>query len=667
MKRFDKRVKELHKLIQKYNHEYYVLADPTVPDSEYDRLFQELLKIEEQYPELKQTNSPTQRVGAAALSKFNQIKHRRSMLSLANVFSHEEMQQFVDRVQKRLDVKDKLDFSCEPKLDGVAISLAYNSDGELIQAATRGDGQIGEDVTQNVCTIKSIPLRLLGEHYPRYLEVRGEIFFPLKEFNKYNKHAIDRNEKVFANPRNAASGSLRQLNSQITAKRPLAFFAYDVGVVEGYDIPDTQIQLFSLFRKWGIPVSPLVSHAVAVSGCQTYYDEILRQRDSLPYEIDGVVYKLNQLHLREKCGYVSRAPRWAIAYKFPAQEKLTQVAAVDFQVGRTGAITPVAKLIPVKVAGVTVSNATLHNIEELQRKDVRVGDTVIVRRAGDVIPEVVSVVKNKRLNGARIIHLPKKCPVCDSDVVKVESETTARCSGGLYCPAQVKQSIIHYASRKALNIEGLGDKWVDILVENKVILNVADIYSLSKETLLTLPRMAEKSAQNLLNAIEKSKKTTLPHFIYGLGIREVGEATARQLALSFLSIDDLFHATQQQLQQVSDVGPVVAEHVISFFSQKHNQQLISQLLDSGVEWPKQKKASSGYFSGKTVVITGTLSVMSRDQLKEKLISQGAKVSGSVSSKTDYIIVGENPGSKYSKAEKMGITIITENILLEKLN
>lgn len=658
---------KLRKQLNDYSYQYYVLAQPTVPDAEYDKLFQTLKALEATYPELIDKASPTQRVGAKPLAAFTQVKHQLPMLSLDNVFNDEELQAFNDRIQQRLKSTATIDYVCEPKLDGVAISLLYKK-GKLSVAATRGDGAVGEDVTQNVRTIASVPLVLRGTDYPDELEVRGEIYMPIAGFEQYNKQAIKQDEKTFANPRNAASGSLRQLDSRITAKRPLAFYVYALGVCSE-TIAETHNEMLQHFKQWSLPVCAETKLVQGVEGCLKFYKAILKKRDSLPFEIDGVVYKVNSFSLQKELGFVSRAPRWAIAHKFPAQEKLTTVKAIEFQVGRTGAVTPVARLEPVFVSGVTVSNATLHNFDELARKDIRVGDTVIIRRAGDVIPEVVSYVAAKRPKNTKKIAMPTHCPVCGSDVVKTDDEAVARCMGGLYCRAQVGEEIKHFVSRRAMDMDGLGDKLIDLLINEKLINNVTDLYALNKEQLAALPRMGDKSADNALASIEKSKATTLPRFLYALGIREVGEATARALANYYGDLSAIRQASADDLQQVPDVGPVVSAHIATFFKQPHNKDVIDKLMKAGVHWPKiavNKAASNAALAGKTFVLTGTLQTLTRDQAKESLQALGAKVSGSVSKKTDYVVAGDNPGSKLSKAESLGVAVIDEQDLIALL-
>jgi len=658
-------IEKLRREIDEHNYRYYVLADPSVPDSEYDTLFRKLQTLEKQHPELMTADSPTQRVGAEPAQGFKTVKHAIPMLSLDNAFDAEEVKAFDERIHQRLKNNLPIDYACEPKLDGVAISLLYEK-GHLVQAATRGDGVTGEDVTQNVRTIRAIPLILRGKNYPQILEVRGEIYMTKKGFEKLNQEAEKNNQKVFANPRNAASGSLRQLDSKITAKRSLSFYAYSVGEIKNGELPSTHADILDQLETLGIPAPECRKVVKGKSGCLKFFETLSKKRESLPFEIDGVVYKVNDLSLQEKLGFVSRAPRWAIAHKFPAQEKLTKVEAIEFQVGRTGALTPVARLTPVFVGGVTVSNATLHNMDELQRKDIRVGDTVIVRRAGDVIPEVVKPILEKRPNQTKIISLPKKCPVCGADVLKPEGEAIARCMGELYCPAQLRETIKHFVSRRAMDIDGLGDKLVDQLVSENLIQDIADIYSLKKEKLITLERMGEKSADNLLEAIEKSKDTTLPRFLYALGIREVGEATAKTLASYFGTLEKFSHADEEELQQVPDVGPAVSQNIIGFFKQKHHRELVERLIHSGIHWRKIETQNNLPLQGLTFVITGTLAGMSREEAKEKLEEKGAKVAGSVSAKTSYVILGENPGSKLTQARELGVKILNEKEFLKMI-
>ncbi|MCP5304600.1 MAG: NAD-dependent DNA ligase LigA [Chromatiaceae bacterium] len=651
----------LRELIEHHNYQYYVLDQPEVPDSEYDRLFRALQQLEAEHPDLITPDSPTQRVGGVPLAAFEEVEHRIPMLSLENALTAEAMAEFDRRVRDRLKREDDVDYVAEPKLDGLAISVRYES-GHLVQAATRGDGSRGENVTQNVRTIDAVPLRLRGRDWPAVLEVRGEIFMPKKGFVELNDRQRALGEKTFANPRNAAAGSLRQLDSKVTASRPLTMFCYGTGEVEGHPMSATHSGNMALLREWGLPVSPELRLVTGVQGCAAYYEEIGRRRASLPYEIDGVVFKVDSITDQQALGFVSRAPRWAVAQKYPAQEELTEVEAVEFQVGRTGAVTPVARLKPVFVGGVTVSNATLHNMDEVERKDVRVGDTVYVRRAGDVIPEVVRVLPERRPKGTKRVRLPKHCPVCGSDIERIEGEAVARCSGGLFCAAQRKESIKHFASRRALDIEGLGDKLIEQLVDNGLVDDPSDLFGLAAETLAGLERMGDKSAQNLVAALAKSRDTTLARFLYALGIREVGEATALALASHFGSLDGIRSADEEALQQTPDVGPVVARHVHTFFRQPHNLEVIARLRAAGVHWPEAEPgtaaAAAQPLSGKTFVLTGTLSEP-RDVVKQRLQALGAKVAGSVSKKTDFVVAGEDAGSKLAKARELGIEVLDE--------
>lgn len=659
MNKMQKEVAELRHKLNEHNYRYYVLDDPLISDAEYDSLFLRLKEIESHHPQLITADSPTQRVGAAPLKAFSHVHHQVPMLSLDNAFSEENIIAFDQRIHERLGIHIDIEYCCEPKLDGVAISIRYEK-GMLIKAATRGDGETGEDVTDNIKTIRMVPLRLRGNDIPRVLEVRGEIFMSKKGFNTLNKEAAKKNEKVFANPRNAAAGSVRQLDSNITASRPLEICCYGIGVMEGIKLPEKQSDILKLFAKWGLRTSAFVEVVQGVSGCLHYYQKMVQKRDKLSFEIDGIVYKVNDMAAQHKLGFVSRAPRFAVAHKFPAEEVYTTIEAVHFQVGRTGALTPVARLKPVHVHGVTVSNATLHNMDEIKRKNIQIGDTVIVRRAGDVIPEVVGVVKDRRPAHTKKIVMPKHCPVCHSAIEQLENEAVARCTGELFCSAQRKETIKHFASRKALDIEGLGDKLVEQLVDADLVASVADIYSLSQLQLENLERMGEKSVLNLLAQIEKSKSTTLSRFLYALGIREVGETTAKQLALHFKSLSALQSATLEELQAIQDIGPVVAAHIVHFFEEKHNRDVIHQLIHAGVHWEEIKKSNYQPLAGKTFVITGTLSDMSREEAKERLENLGAKVAGSVSGKTSYVVVGVGPGSKLDKAKKLGITILEDH-------
>ncbi len=654
------RVEKLREIINQHNYQYYVLNDPAVPDAEYDRLMQELISLEKENPELVTKDSPTQRVGAIPLDSFTEVKHAMPMLSLNNAFDEEEMAVFDRRVRETLE-QDQIKYVGETKFDGLAVSLLYE-DGVLTQAATRGHGTTGEDVTQNARTIWGIPLSLQSEIIPKRIEVRGEIYMTHQAFDKLNEKRSAKKEKIFVNPRNAAAGSMRQLDSRITADRELSFFAYSVGQIEG-DMWSPEItchsEMLTRLKTLGLPVSPETIVLVGFKACLLYYRAIEKCRSNLDYDIDGVVFKVNDFRQQEIMGFVSRAPRWAIAYKFPPEEELTQVLDIEIQVGRTGALTPVARLEPVFVGGVTVTNATLHNEDEIKRKDVRVGDTVIVRRAGDVIPEVLKVVLERRPDKTEAFKLPSKCPICDSDVEREEGEAVFRCSGGLYCSAQQIQAIIHFASRRAMNIDGLGDKLIEQLVEKGLIKNVADLYGLTQEQLAELERMAEKSASNIIEALKKSKETTLDRFIYALGIREVGDATARTLANHFGNLSAIRSATQEALEGVADIGPIMAKHIVTFFLQNHNQEVINDLLTAGVHWQDVEIKTEQPLQGKTFVITGTLESMKRDEAKQRLLELGAKVSGSVSKKTDYVIAGNEPGSKAEKARQLGVEILDE--------
>ena len=661
-KHLAQRAAQLREQINHHNYRYYVLDRPEIPDAEFDRLVRALEEIEQQYPEIITPDSPTQRVGGTPSAQFAQVRHRVPMLSLSNAFSDVEVGGFVRRIQERLQLAE-IEFCAEPKMDGLAISLVYEQ-GILVQGSTRGDGATGEDVTPNIRTIHSIPLRLIGDDYPRVLEVRGEAVMTRRAFAELNRRQQDKGEKLFANPRNAAAGSLRQLNPRVAAERPLEFFCYGIGTVEDGSLPGKHSEILQRLQQWGIRVSAQMAVVHGLAGCLDYYRRMQTRRESLPFDIDGVVYKVNQLAQQEQMGFVAKAPRWAVAHKFPAQEELTQVLAIEVQVGRTGALTPVARLAPVFVGGVTVTNATLHNQDEIERKDVRVGDTVIVRRAGDVIPEIVSVVLSKRPASTQPFRLPAQCPVCGSDTQRVEGESVLRCTGGLYCPAQRKEAFRHFASRRALDIEGLGEKLIEQLIQKNQVSDVADIFTLTQQQLVDLDRMGVKSATNLLEAIEKSKATTLPRFLYALGIANVGEATAQSLAHHFGNLDDLMQADEEQLQQVEDIGPVVANSVYTFFQQQHNRDVIQKLLRAGIVWPviEKRKIETLPLAGNTFVITGTLESMSRDEAKARLQALGAKVSGSVSKKTDYLVAGTDPGSKYDKALELGITILDETAL-----
>jgi len=658
-----KQIEALRDEIRYHNYRYFTLNEIEIPDAEYDRLVRTLQDLERQYPELITPDSPTQRVGDAPSGLLAEVRHPLPMLSLDNVFSEEELRDFHRRVADKLEMEGdakQLVYAAEPKLDGAAVSLLYQG-GVVVRGATRGDGTTGEDITHNIRTIKSVPLRLIGKDYPATLEVRGEVFMPRSGFEAYNKKARAAGEKTFVNPRNAAAGSLRQLDPKLTAERPLDMYVYAVGEVENGVLPDTHSAILDRLGEWGFKTCPERDVVRGVEGCLAYYRRLGEKRDSLNYDIDGVVYKVNSLAMQRELGFVSRAPRWAIAHKFPAQEEMTTVLDVEFQVGRTGALTPVARLDPVFVGGVTVSNATLHNIDELHRKDVRVGDKVIVRRAGDVIPEVVSVVRSKRPGKTKPVALPAVCPVCRSHVVREEGEAVARCTGGLFCSAQRIESLKHFVSRRAMDIEGLGSKLIEQLVAHERVNTPADLYRLTKEELAGLERMGDKSAGNLVNAIEKSKSTTLARFLFALGIREVGEATAMNLAAYFGNLPAVVSATKEDLLKVPDIGPVVATRIRDFLDESHNLDVIKQLQDQGVHWrdtPPMQVAEDGPLVGKTFVITGTLPNMTRDEAKDLIQRAGGKVTGSVSAKTSYLLAGEKAGSKLAKAQKLDVPVIS---------
>jgi DNA ligase (NAD+) len=661
-----KRARELADEINEHNYRYYVQDAPSIPDAEYDRLMRELQSLEAEYPAVITPASPTQRVGAEPVSAFDQIEHLQPMLSLENAFSEEELRAFYKRILSRLgrDEDDPLTFSAEPKLDGAAVSMLYER-GLLVSAATRGDGRTGEDITHNVRTIRSVPLELRGEGIPRLMEVRGEVFMPKAGFEAFNEAAAERGDKTFVNPRNAAAGSLRQLDPRLTAERPLDMFCYGVGHHEGGVLPETHFDTLAQLGEWGLRICGEVTRVEAADGCLEYYRSLGERRDALPYEIDGVVFKVDSLALQRELGFVSRAPRWALAQKFPAQEELTEVEAIDWQVGRTGALTPVARLKPVFVGGVTVSNATLHNIDELHRKDVRPGDTVIVRRAGDVIPEVVSVIADRRPSGARKPRLPESCPVCGSPVAREEGEAVARCTGGVLCSAQRKEALRHFASRKAMDIEGLGTKLIDQLVDAGLLRTMADIYRLDAGQLAELERMGEKSAAKVVESIDRSRHTTLARLLFALGIREVGETTAESLAAHFGDLDPLMAADEDALIAVPDVGPIVAGRIREFFDDPDKRALVDDLREMGVEWPVTEPATAaaedagGALQGRTFVLTGTLSDMTRSEAAAKIKALGGKVTGSVSSKTSYVIAGDKPGSKVQKAQKLEIPVLDE--------
>lgn len=666
-----KKITQLKKKINEHNYRYHILDEPLISDASYDKLFRALEDLEKHHPELISNDSPTQRIGSTPLTTFQQVQHAIPMLSLENAFSEKEVLAFNKRIQERLHTEKEIEYACEPKLDGVAVSLIYHK-GRLTRAATRGDGTTGEDITLNVRTILSIPLQLRGSDYPTDLEVRGEVYIPKKAFQQLNNRLKEAGEKTFVNPRNAAAGSLRQLNPKITAQRALAFFTHSVGQIKDGKLAPTHTAILNQFKQWGLPRCPQTQTVKNILACLAYYHKIEKQRTRLPYDIDGVVYKVNAIALQQQLGFVSRAPRWALAHKFPAQEELTQVLAIEFQVGRTGTLTPVARLKPVFVGGATISNATLHNMDEIKRKDIRVGDTVIVRRAGDVIPEIVCVIKEKRPANTHLLQLPTHCPICGSDIVKIETESAARCSGALYCPAQRKEAIKHFVSRKAMNIEGLGNKLVEQLVNNNVINDVSGLYHLTPEQLADLEHLGEKSAQKLCNAIHTSKKTSLTRFLYGLGIRDVGITTALNLTQHFQDLKSIMQANEESLQTIPDIGPVVAAHIKRFFSEPHNLEVIKNLLAAGISWPKSSTNPQhpSLLTGKNFVLTGSLSKLSREQATILLQELGAKVSPSVTKKTDYVIVGKDPGSKFTRAQELGLTILTENkflALLKKAN
>ncbi len=672
----------LRSAIDDANHRYYVLDDPSIADAEYDRLMRELEALESEHPELATPDSPTRRVGARASGGFAQVEHALPMLSLSNAFTDEEVAAFVRRIAQTLGrAEPNLVFSAEPKLDGLAISLRYE-DGAFVQGATRGDGAVGEDVTANLRTVKAIPLRLRSKGWPGVLEVRGEVYMPKAAFNAFNERARKRGERTLANPRNGAAGSLRQLDPGVTATRPLAFYAYAIGEVRGGKLPETHLATLDQLRAWGLPVSPQVERAEGLEGLLDYYHRMGAQRDALPYDIDGVVYKLDRYDQQNEMGFVSRAPRWALAHKYQAQEKSTIIEAIEINIGRTGAATPFAVMQPVQVGGVTVTKATLHNMDQVARLDVRAGDTVIVRRAGDVIPEVVRVNLERRPPGAKPWHMPKHCPVCGSAIVREEGEVVARCTGGLVCAAQRTQAIAHFASRRAMDIDGLGERYIEDLITFDYLHSPADLYKLTVDDLLAMKRRGEerdgvvpetvkagkiatKWAENLVAAIDASKATTLERFLYSLGIPEVGEATAKTLARHFGSLEGLMHAGEAELTEVNDVGPIMASHIAAFFAEPRNRQVIAALQKAGVHWKEStpQRKTEGPLAGQTVVLTGGLSSLTRDEAKDKLEALGAKVAGSVSRKTSFVVAGEAAGSKLEKAEALGVEIWDEAKLL----
>jgi DNA ligase (NAD+) len=660
------RAAKLRELLDRYNYRYHALDDPEVPDAEYDRLMVELRGIEAEYPQLMTSDSPTQRVGAAPVSAFGAIRHRIAMLSLDNAFSEEEVLDFDRRIRERLDSEGPLRYSAEPKLDGLAISARYEN-GSFVQGATRGDGETGEDITLNLRTIAGLPLKLRSADVPAVLEVRGEVFMPLAGFDRFNAEALARGEKPYVNPRNAAAGSLRQLDPRMTAARPLDLFIYGIGHVEGASLPMGHGELLQRLRLWGFKICPQSRVVESIDGCLQYYRDMGIARATLPYQIDGVVYKVDDMELQRQLGFISRAPRWALAHKFPAEEALTTVRDIEFQVGRTGALTPVARLEPAFVGGVTVSNATLHNMDELTRKDVRVGDTVVIRRAGDVIPEVVRVLPERRVPGASLVELPTSCPVCGSPVVREEDQAIARCTGGRTCAAQRREELKHFASRRAMDIQGLGDKLLDQLVDRDWVKNPADLFDLPEEKFASLDRLGEKSARKLHTAIAAAKHTTLPRFLYSLGIRDVGEATALALAQHFGDVTALRSATAEEIQRVPDVGPVVAKNVAAYFGNAENQTILDRLLAAGISWPALvRRGGSGEFEGKTFVLTGTLTALTRDAAQDAITQRGGKVSGSVSKKTHYVVAGAEAGSKLKKAQELGLNVLDEAAFLAML-
>jgi len=662
-----KKIEELIEKIHTFDYQYYVLDNPSISDFEYDKIFRSLVDLENANPDLIKPDSPTQRVGGEALEAFESVIHRQAMLSLNNAFEEDELIAFDKRIKDDIGI-DEVEYAVEPKFDGLAITLTYKN-GIFVQGATRGDGYTGENVTHNLKTIRSIPTKINHPNPPKILEVRGEVLMLKKDFELLNKKQESLGEKKFANPRNAAAGSLRQLDPRITAKRPLTFFSYGLGVCEPNLNLKTHTETIQLLKQFNLPISDLSVSVKGVKGLKSFYEKVLKRRDSLTYDIDGVVYKVNSFNYQNELGFVSRAPRWAIAHKFPAEEALTEILGIDVQVGRTGAITPVARLKPIFVGGVTVTNATLHNEDEMIRKDVHIGDIVSVRRAGDVIPEIVRVLIDKRPKIIKKFKMPTTCPECGSPLIRIDDEAVIRCSGGLICPAQQKQSIIHFASRKAMDIEGLGDKSVEQLVAVGLIHELPDIYKLELKQLINLDRMAEKSGQNLLDAIEKSKKTTLPRFIYALGIRNVGESTAKDLASFYGDLDEVMKQTEESLQLVPDIGPTVAKSISDFFKQNKNREVIQSLIKFGVNWPKHdiQKFTSGIFAAKTFVLTGTLPSMSREEAKSIIEMNGGKVAGSVSKKTDYVVAGSDAGSKLTIAQELGVKIISQDELLKLID
>lgn len=669
----DNQIEQLRNIIRQHEYQYYVLDDPKIPDAEYDKLMQQLRDLEQQNPDLITPESPTQRVGGVALSQFSTVRHEMPMLSLDNIFDEDGLIAFDKRIRERISVPSvNLEYCCELKLDGLAVSILYEN-GNFVRAATRGDGNVGEDITENVKTIKSIPLKLTGDNIPSRLEVRGEVFMTHQAFEKLNHDAEKNHEKIFANPRNAAAGSLRQLDPRVTAKRSLSFYCYGVGIFEGASLPNSHYGRLMQFKHWGIPVSEHVKIVTGVDAVLDYFHNIENQRMSLGFDIDGVVIKINQIELQQQLGFVARAPRWAIAFKFPAQEQITQLLKVDFQVGRTGAVTPVARLEPVQVAGVIVSNATLHNSDEIERLGIREGDYVTIRRAGDVIPKVVAVILDKRPENTTAIQFPTNCPVCGSLIVRDEGEAISRCSGGLFCAAQRKESLKHFVSRRALDITGFGDRIIEQLVDKQYIKTPVDLYYLTLPKLCSLEKVGEKLATNLLNALEKSKQTTLGRFIFALGIPHVGEVTAENLANELGSLEAIRNASVEDLQKVSDIGEVIAKSIVNFLNEEHNRNIIDELISDkiAIHWSsievEAPKVENNIFNDKVVVLTGTLSSMSRDEAKAKLKQLGAKVTGSVSKNTDIVIAGDAAGSKLTKAQELAIQIMDEQTMLDNFH
>lgn len=663
----NKQINYLKSVIREHDHRYYVLDDPQISDNEYDSLLRELKNLEDSHPELITTDSPTQRVGGSPISEFDQIQHSKPMLSLGNAFGIDELEAFNKRINDTLDAND-VEFNAELKFDGLAVTILYEN-GIMKYAATRGDGSVGEDVTHNIKTIKTIPLKLHGENHPRIFEVRGEVLMDKNDFKELNEYQISLGQKTFANPRNAAAGSLRQLDPKITAKRKLKFYAYSLGQVDQDLELTNHTDILEYIHNAGVPISSYSQRVVGINQMQHFYEDILKKRNSLPFDIDGIVYKVNSIKNQENLGYVSRAPRWAIAYKFPAEEAETVVKDINVQVGRTGVITPVARLHPVFVSGVTVTNATLHNEDEMLRKDIRIGDSVIVRRAGDVVPEVVRVIKEKRPSTAKVFKMPQYCPICNSQVMRIDGEAAQRCTGQLKCEAQAKQAISHYVSRKAMNIEGLGAKIIDHFFEKGMIKNISDIYQLDYEEIQKMEGFGEKSAENLKDAIKLSKNTTLAKFIYALGIRNVGEATSKDIVKKLGTLENVMKASIDDFLEINDVGPVVAQSLHQFFQEDENKVIINNIIEFGVKWDDQAQnvTNDQKLNQQTFVITGTLENFSRDEIKELIENNGGKVSGSVSKKTSYVIIGDNPGSKADKAAELGVKIINEEQLMELLN